>query len=185
MWMRDYGIDIGCIEVRTRRSTDGFAIISSRQLLPPPAAEDYLVKRRRREVEEETREAVSRRRNTVTILLEKQAVEPGTVLTIRTGFFSEAMRSSLETAIAEDPRAGRSTWTGLGLRQAIRWERDGELYSCSGLIEKFLAELGFDRPAVPGPHCWLIDGNLSLYDRSLEVEPIQAVRADDLGVHSK
>ena len=54
LWLHEYGIDIGCIEVSARRVTGGNqAVISARQLLPLPEAEDYLVRRRRKEQEEE------------------------------------------------------------------------------------------------------------------------------------
>jgi RecB family endonuclease NucS len=69
LWLRDYELDIGCVEVSARRLPDGNAIITSRQLLPLPVAEDYLVRRRRREKDEEQREASGRSPNTVTVLL--------------------------------------------------------------------------------------------------------------------
>ena len=53
LWLSDYGIDIGCIEVRVRRCNSELAVLSARQLLPLPEAEDYLVRRRRKEQEEE------------------------------------------------------------------------------------------------------------------------------------
>jgi hypothetical protein len=54
LWLRDYGIDAGCIEISARRVADSrHAVISARQLLPLPEAEDYLVRRRRKEQDEE------------------------------------------------------------------------------------------------------------------------------------
>jgi len=54
LWLREYGVDIGCIEVSARRVIGANqAVISARQLLPLPEAEDYLVRRRRKEQEEE------------------------------------------------------------------------------------------------------------------------------------
>lgn len=54
LWLREFGIDIGCIEVSARRVPGSSqAVISARQLLPLPEAEDYLVRRRRKEQEEE------------------------------------------------------------------------------------------------------------------------------------
>lgn len=53
LWLSEYGIDIGCIEVRVRRGNSTLAVLSARQLLPLPEAEDYLVRRRRKEQEEE------------------------------------------------------------------------------------------------------------------------------------
>jgi hypothetical protein len=54
LWLRDYGIDIGCIEI-SMRAVPGAnkAVLAARQLLPLPEAEDYLVRRRRKEREEE------------------------------------------------------------------------------------------------------------------------------------
>jgi hypothetical protein len=54
LWLREYDIDIGCIEV-SARSVPGAhqAVITARQLIPLPEAEDYLVRRRRREQEED------------------------------------------------------------------------------------------------------------------------------------
>ena len=54
LWLREYGVDIGCIEVSARHVMGGNqAVVSARQLLPLPEAEDYLVRRRRKEQEEE------------------------------------------------------------------------------------------------------------------------------------
>jgi hypothetical protein len=54
LWLREYEIDIGCIEI-TMRAVPGSrqAVLTARQLLPLPEAEDYLVRRRRKEREEE------------------------------------------------------------------------------------------------------------------------------------
>jgi hypothetical protein len=54
LWLRDYGIDIGCIEI-SMRAVPGAnqAVLAARQLLPLPEAEDYLVRHRRKEQEEE------------------------------------------------------------------------------------------------------------------------------------
>jgi hypothetical protein len=54
LWLREYEIDIGCVEV-TARAVPGakHAVPTARQILPLPEAEDYLVRRRRREQEQE------------------------------------------------------------------------------------------------------------------------------------
>lgn len=80
LWLRDVGLDIGCVEISPRSLPNGGHVVTARQLLPLPAAEDYLVKRRRKEKAEEELEASGRSRNTVTILLEAEAIEPGTEL---------------------------------------------------------------------------------------------------------
>ncbi len=58
LWLRENGIDIGCLEV-TARAVPGAttAVLSSRQIIPLPEAEDYLVRRRRKEQEHEATRA--------------------------------------------------------------------------------------------------------------------------------
>lgn len=80
LWLQDYELDIGCIEITARRLTDGNAIVTSRQILSLPVADDYLVQRRRKERAEERREASGRRPNVVTELLSASAIEPSTKL---------------------------------------------------------------------------------------------------------
>ena len=60
LWLRDVGLDIGCVEVSPRSLPGGEYVVTARQLLPLPAAEDYLVKRRRREKAEEAHEVSTR-----------------------------------------------------------------------------------------------------------------------------
>lgn len=53
LWLREYGIDVGCVEVSARAVPGGGqAVLVARQILPLPEAEDYLVRRRRKEQEE-------------------------------------------------------------------------------------------------------------------------------------
>jgi hypothetical protein len=170
MWLRDYGLDIGCVEVRTRRHPDGTALITARQLLPPPAAEDYLVKRRHREVEETEREATTRSRNSVTILLEAGTLEAGQPLRLKLDRLGEA-QAALEAAIAREPSIAEAEWTGLSLNQALRWRRDGKLYACTPLVLGLLEEVGFPRPSIAGPQCWAIEDGRSLADLAFEIEP--------------
>jgi len=54
LWLRESGIDIGCIEVAARAVPGAQqAVLSARQIIPLPEAEDYLVRRRRKEQEHE------------------------------------------------------------------------------------------------------------------------------------
>lgn len=54
LWLREYEIDIGCVEVSMTAIPGGKkAVLTARKLLPLPEAEDYLVRRRRKEREEE------------------------------------------------------------------------------------------------------------------------------------
>ncbi len=164
LWLRDVGLDIGCVEVSPRKLPSGGYVVTARQLLPLPAAEDYLVKRRRREKAEEEHEASSRSRNTVTILLEANAIEPGTELRLNLEQFSPEERAVIEPEVQNNPEAGLAEWTGLGLRRAIRWRVDGKLYSATGLVKHMLVLNGCDVHPLPGPRYWKIpDGRTLSY----------------------
>jgi hypothetical protein len=162
LWLRDYELDIGCIQVSTRRFSDGSAVVTSRQLLPLPVAEDYLVKRRRREKEEEQREASSRRPNVVTELLAASVIEPGTELQLRLDAFTQAQRAAIEEGIQRDPELSVAEWTGLSLNKALRWRKDGNMYSSTGLVLRLLELHGHQSASVPGPQYWTVPDGRSL-----------------------
>jgi hypothetical protein len=162
LWLRDVGLDIGCVEVSPRMHPDGGYIITARQLLPLPAAEDYLVKRRRREKAEEEHEASGRRRNTVTILLEANAIEPRTELRLNLDQFSPDDRTVIEPEVKDNPEAGVAEWTGLGLRKALRWRADGKTYSATGLVKHILVLNALDVHPLPGPRYWKVPDGRTL-----------------------
>lgn len=169
LWLNETGVDIGCIEVRVRKVSETTATLTARQTLPPPEAADYLVRRRRREAVEEQKAASTRRRNSVTVLIEHEAIEPGTVLTLSLDAFGEEYRARIENEIEKDARYAKAVWTGEGLRKALRWEFDGGSYSASGLVWTILDRLGFSPGSVPGPVFWLLPNGRSLYDESVYV----------------
>lgn len=184
MWLRDYDIDIGCIEVRAPGcQRPCHRLVAS---APPPAGRRGLLGQappsggrggdsRGHVTSPQYRDDLARSRR----------VAPGQSLALRTGYFNEAMREKIEAAIQEDPRTGEAEWTGISLRQAIRWKRDGQVYSCSGLIEKLLTELGFPGTSVAGPEYWFIDSETSLFGKSLEIEPERGAPPETPGAQAK
>jgi RecB family endonuclease NucS len=172
MWLNDLGLEIGCIEFKARRLPDGrTAILTARQLLPPPSAEEYLVRRRRRREDEEAREDRTRRRDSVAILLENEAVEAGTPLSLKMDEFSGPNQAAVQSLLEREPEAGHAVWTGDTSRAALRWGRDGETYSPTALVKKVLKEVGIHRRAVAGPRYWLLPDGESLADLAVELEP--------------
>jgi hypothetical protein len=159
LWLIEFGIDIGCIEIRVRKVSDESAILVARQILPPPEAKDFLVRRRRREEAEEEKEARAKRRNAVTVINERGAIATGTEVTLMLEAFNEQQRAAIKEKIAEDERYGKVEWTGRGSRAALRWKLDGKTYSPSGLVWKMLDDLGLSPGGVRGPLYWqLPDG---------------------------
>ncbi len=170
LWLQDIGLDIGCVQVVARRTGDHNAVISARQILPLPGAQEFMVRRRRRAAEEEIREHKARRRNAVTILLENEALDQGQELTLHLPALTAEWREMVEKLIEDEPDAGVAHWTGLSMRRALRWKRDGQEYSASGLVETLLRELGFEA-SVPGPQYWVTEGGNTLADLAIELEP--------------
>jgi hypothetical protein len=164
LWLRDVGLDVGCIEVSPRRLPEGNYVVTARQLLPLPAAEDYLVKRRRKEKAEEEHGATVRSRNTVTMLLEASVIEPGTALGLNLHQFSAEERAAIEPAVERNPDVGVAEWTEQGLRKALRWRADGEAYSATGLVKHILSLNGCEVHPLPGPKYWTVpDGRTLSY----------------------
>lgn len=168
LWLRDYDVDIGCIQISARRLSDGNAVITSRQLLPLPVAEDYLVRRRRRERDEEQREASGRRPNIVSELLAADAIEPGTEIRLKLDSFNSEEQDLIKSGLEKNPLIGQAEWTGLGLRKALRWRKDNELYSTTKLVVKILQEHGARPESNPGsahgPRHWRVPDERSLIE---------------------
>lgn len=160
LWLREYEVEIGCIQVSARLLAGGGAMVTSRQILPLPVAEDYLVRRRRREREEGSRESSGRRRNVPAQLLEKGAVEPGTELKLRLASLTSKQRETMQRVIEEKPEVGLAEWTGISVNEALRWRADGKTYSASGLVAAILNAHGHETRSVAGPRHWeLPQGN--------------------------
>jgi hypothetical protein len=108
LWLRDYGIDIGCIEVSARAVPGANqAVITARQLLPLPEAEDYLVRRRRKEQEEER----ARQEPTEWSWESYAARFPAEQLTVARRLFDELTRYVQEHQLTWAP-ALRAWWLG-------------------------------------------------------------------------
>lgn len=189
LWLQDHELDIGCIEITARRLASGNASVTSRQILPLPVADDYLVQRRRKERAEERREASGRRPNVVTELLSAGAIEPGTELTLKLDQFTREEQSLVRPSLESDPVVGLAEWTGLGLRKALSWRKDGKLYSASKLVVRILQEHGArpedDPGSAPGPSFWQVPDDRTLVevaddlDKTVEELSLKELTAED------
>ena len=90
------------------------------------------------------RKSTRRSLSSVAILGRAGAVTEGDVLELKLDAFSAEVRPKVEQLVADDPRVGRAAWTGLGSLKALRWERDGQLYSVTGIVVKILELVGID-----------------------------------------
>lgn len=170
LWLRDFDIDIGCVQVTARRLDGESAMITARQLLPLPLTEDYLVRRRRREQEQEERTRSNRGTNSVRVLADAGLIEEG--MTIRLGLDTlvNRWRPMVEQFLNQHPEAGFAEWTGEVTPRSMRWRHDGELYSLTGLTKTVLESAGIERPeAVAGPDHWLLPDGRAMYQAALEL----------------
>ncbi len=128
------------------------------------------MRRRRKEQEEEARKSTRRALSSVAIL--DLLVQSGRGRAeLKLDAFTAEQRPTVEQLVAGDPRVGRATWTGLGSQKALRWERDGQLYSPTGIVVKILEEAGIQRRRWPGPDYWLVPGTgRSMYEESKLLE---------------
>ena len=174
MWMyQELGLDIGCVKITAKRLPDGSAVVASRLILPPPAAEDYMVGIRRRDDREEERlqrTSSGRRPNAVSRLLAAGSIPEGAELALRVWQLTREEQRLVEPLLEEDEAAGIAEWTGTSLTKALRWRKDGELYSASRLVTKVLQLCGArpesDPGSAPGPIFWEDADGRSLYELS-------------------
>lgn len=82
--------------------------------------------------------------------------------------FTREEQSLVRSGLENDPLVGLAEWTGLGLRKALRWRKDNELYSASKLIVKILQEYGArpkdDPGSAPGPSFWQVPDGRTLVE---------------------
>lgn len=174
LWLRDHGIDIGCVQITARQRSEREAVVSARQLIPLPEAEDYLVRRRRREQGEETRRVARRRPTTVSLLNRAGAVKEGDPIRLNVQWLPAAWRPAVEELIAESAAVGEAEWSGSeNTHKALRWKHDGELYSASGIVHRILTMANVEHGSLPGPDYWQLPSGRSMYQESKLIEAEQ------------
>jgi len=169
LWLREFDLDIGCVEVAVRSTGDGKAVLSSRQIIPIPEAEDYLVRRRRREQEEEHARRGERGASSIAVLAAAGVLQPGQELRLGLETLTAKWRPSVQAFLAENPDAAVAEWTGDATSRSLRWRYDGEVYSATGLTKRLLTLSGIEPKTLPGPDYWLLPNGTPLYRASLEV----------------
>ena len=144
LWLRDSDIDIRCVKI-TPYQVDEQIIIVPKVVIPLEEAEQYLIEIKHKE-EEREQSGRKNRPPTITILLDNHLVQEGEVIF----FLKDALPDSIKYD-KEDPRF-RATITGKrGQSDAVKWEKDGEEYSITGVTRKILKDL---RPEKDPPFQW-------------------------------
>jgi hypothetical protein len=169
LWLREFGIDIGCTEVTARSRGDGEVVIAARQILPLPQAEDFLVRRRERDEQEVAKRRGSRGANTVGVLADAGLLQPGMTLRLGIATLNTRWQEPVVELLEEYPTMGEAEWTGDPSARSLKWRHDGEVYSATGLTKHILSIAGIAVDAIPGPDYWLLPDGRAMYRASVEV----------------
>jgi hypothetical protein len=106
----------------------------------------------------------------VTMLLEAGAIESGAELRLNLDQFSPEEREVINRAVQDHPDVGLAEWTGLGIRKALRWRKDGNAYSATGLVKQILDVNGCEVHTLAGPRYWEIPGGQRLSNAGSIIE---------------
>lgn len=169
LWLRDFEIDIGCIELTARRLNDDNVTLTARQLLPLPEAEDYFVRRRRRERQEEARRERTRGARSIEVLADAGLLESGTQLRLGLETLTVRQQEVVEPLVDAEPEVAHAAWTGEVVARCLKWAYDDEVYSATGLTKAVLELAGMEAAAIAGPDHWLLPDGRSMYRAALEV----------------
>jgi hypothetical protein len=132
LWLRASEIDIRCVQI-TPYQHDHKIIIVPKVLIPLDEAKQYLIDIK---VKEEEREQSSTgiRRRTMQVIQENSLMNEGDLI-----FLKNALPSWLE--FKDGDPLFEATMTGkFGRSNAVRWHKDGEEYSISGLTWKIFSD---------------------------------------------
>ena len=149
LWLRDSEIDIRCVEI-TPYQVDEQVIIVPKVVIPLGEAGQYLTAIKRKE-EEREQSGRKNRPPTITILLDNHLVQEGEVIFFLKGALPDSIKYD-----KGDPTF-RATITGKrGQSDAVKWEKDGEEYSITGVTRKILKDLRPEKnPNFNGSWYWV------------------------------
>lgn len=135
MWLiEEYGMDITCTRIEAYEH-QGRVLLNSQQVIPVPEAEEYMTKRREKQ---EKQRKTSRRPAAIQVLLEREVLEPGEKVYLD----PDRVPAEADREWNEDDEFWWATVTGeTGLRDNVRWDHDGNVYSFTGLTKELLHEL--------------------------------------------
>jgi hypothetical protein len=158
LWLRGFDLDISCVRITPHRLRDKIVLVSEK-IIPLKESEQYLTGVQ--EKEEKRQESKKRNPPTIPTLLKYGLLKEGDKISL-----TSRLPSYVE--YAEDNPVYHATITGNPSQQnAVRWDKDGQEYSLSGLTRRIFTGLHPDksRPkTVSGPDHWTTEDGVPLYD---------------------
>lgn len=164
LWLRGFGIDIGCIRMTPYAVGDECVVVPSR-IIPLPETESYQVQIQRKE-ERRSDEAVAKRQSlTFPLLLEKGVLKVGDRL---------YLRNALKNGLLYDPADPKfhAVVTGERGSRSVKWEADNGYYSISNLTWNIFKDAHPQKAnpgGVNGNWFWEMEDGRNLWDLAQEV----------------
>ena len=164
LWLREFGIDITCIRI-TPHKTDGTLVVVPTRIIPLTEAEAYMVNVRQKEESRQT-EGQTRKELTFPFLLRENIIKAGDTLFLRANLPDYVAFKS------GDPTYEAEVTGHTGRSKALRWKKDGKLYSSSALARSIFSSLKPENRRLggingsthwtlsDGRHLWEIDQDL-------------------------
>lgn len=163
LWLRESNIDISCVKI-TPYQVDESILIVPKVVIPLEEAEQYLVDIKRKE-EAALGSSKRIRPKTMKILIENKLVKEGDKISLRNGLPSYVEYD-------ENSPVFSAKITGkLGIKNAVKWDNNGEEYSISALTWKIFKDLhpeNKDPGGVNGNGHWVNEEGKSLWDLAEE-----------------
>ena len=159
LWLNSFGLDITCVRITPHRDENRLIIVPA-VIIPVPEAKSYTV--RVREKQERVREVrTDRKEKTFPFLLRNGIVKEGDILYLRNNL-------PKHMTFKEDDSTYQAEVTGnLKQTEALKWKKDGQLYSSSSLANKILDQFhpgGKVPGGVNGNIYWTNADGISLWD---------------------
>jgi alkylated DNA nucleotide flippase Atl1 len=164
VWLTQMGVEIVLVRYQAYRTPAGLAVTTSR-IWPIEDVEDLVVRPEEREEAEEVQRERRRSRSVVARIVEAGLLQDGDPLTFTPAAsqLPAALRTEVETWIAEEPGRGEASWVNANPR-CLRWQVDGTEHSASGLAERIVEHATGRRVHTTGPMWWSDQDGNRLYD---------------------
>ena len=160
LWLRTFSVDISCVKIVPHKVGSQIVIVPTR-IIPIEEADTYMVDIREKQESTfaETQQRKKRKQETMTYLLDHEVLEPGDLI-----FLKNDLK---HLKFDEFDATFRATITGKrGQSNSVKWEKDGQEYSISGLTHRIFHQShpdGKDPGAVNGNWHWVTEKDIPLW----------------------
>jgi hypothetical protein len=162
LWLSDVGLDIELFRYQAY-STGSEPLLIVNRMYPVPNTDELVLAPRREELQKarEKSRISQRQTDTVTVLIEADALPAGTQLHLDPTGINEVLRGHMSAWLAEDPRRGEATWTNVP-NEPLLWHYTSERGKPTQFAAQALKEATGVSRSVYGTAWWRLDNGTSL-----------------------